>query len=401
MSFGIDSSTGQAISNALLTLNNGGFDTSFTGEVHQNSELPPSSEDMEYITDAAQNQPNPEGNLEVGDLSANATNVQTFSSMATSLTRKRSVSELPISHENKKLSVDPNKLSATPESSSELQYNVPTGNKFSLLGNVNAEIDDTRFAYLNNTPNEDLSHTVKIPPIYVSNITNISNFTKELKYKVSNNFVSDVKYDKVKINAKTPTDFRNIVKYLIETQRSFHSYKDPSNKKFSVVFKNLHQSITESEIILDLKHRYPSILKVTRLQKDGNPIPVVAAEFNGSEPIDTILSIDQICNHRVSVERRKKPKGPLQCQRCLDFGHTKNNCNHVISCAFCAGNHYSVKCPKKNETPTCALCKGDHRADIRNQNCAYFKELSERKTKNSANGNRIKKPIQYQPILAI
>lgn len=191
----------------------------------------------------------------------------------------------------------------------------------------------------------------------------------------------------MKISANNPTDFRKIIRYLIHTQRKFHSFKDPSNKKFSVVFKNLHQSITEPEILQDLQQRYASIIRVTRLLKDGHPIPVVAAEFNGSEPIETILSIKQICNHRVSTERRKKHNGPLQCQRCLDYGHTKNNCNHSITCAFCAGNHYSVLCPKKGETPFCENCSGNHEADIRNTSCTYYKEFLDRKS-NLRNKNK-------------
>lgn len=386
MSLDTNSSTGHVISNALHTLNSCEYNSFFNGEMQQNSQVSPSGDEMECNTDAAVNQHNSEEGLGTSSSTANTSSAQNYPSMATGINRKRSVGELSNSNENKKMSVDSN--SSRNPASSDLQYNVHTQNRFSALSGNDTEVEDTRFSYLYNPPSENQSEGGKIPPIYVANITNVSNFTKELKHNVTDNFISDVKYDKVKINAKTSIDFRNIVKYLIQTQRSFHSYRDPSNKKFSVVFKNLHQSITESEIVLDLKQRFPSVLKVTRLLKDGIPIPVVAAEFNGTEPLEVILSIDQICNHRVIVERRKKPKGPLQCQRCLDFGHTKNNCNHIINCAFCAGNHYSVMCPKKNETPKCVNCNGNHRADIRDQNCTYFKELTERQSKTPASISR-------------
>lgn len=112
----------------------------------------------------------------------------------------------------------------------------------------------------------------------------------------------------MKINPSTAEDFRKIIKYLINTNRRFHSFKDPANKNFSVVFKNVHLSLTDSEIMQDLKQRYPSIVKITRLQKDSHPIPVIAAEFNGNESLETILSINQICNLKVTTERRKDQK---------------------------------------------------------------------------------------------
>lgn len=165
-----------------------------------------------------------------------------------------------------------------------------------------------------------------------------------------------------------------------------------------MVFKNINQSISELEITQDLTQRHPSIIKVTRLQKDNNPIPVVAAEFSGNEPLETILTINQICNHRVTTERRRRPNGPLQCQRCLDFGHSKNNCNHKINCAFCSGNHYSATCPQKLQTHVCANCKGNHRGDIRNNNCSYFKEINEKKTSTSTFRNRNPHQLNSTPL---
>ncbi len=139
------------------------------------------------------------------------------------------------------------------------------------------------------------------------------------------------------------------------------------------MFKNVNQSITDQKIYHDLKQRFPSLIKITRLHKENKPIPVVAAVFSGQVQIGNTLSIKQICNHRVKVEARKKPQGPIQCQRCLDYGHTKNNCNHSISCAFCSGNHYSVTCPNRDQVPKCRNCHGSHPANNRDSSCPYLK----------------------------
>lgn len=167
--------------------------------------------------------------------------------------------------------------------------------------------------------------------------------------------------------------------------------------KFSVVFKNIHPTITVQEIIEDLQHNYPSIISVTRLYKNNVPIPVIAAEFNGSQSIEQVLQINQICNISVKPERRRRPKGPVQCMRCLDFGHTKNNCNNSIACIFCSKDHYSVNCPQKDLPPTCRHCNGSHRADLRSIECPYYKKLIDSPSNNPNSGNNKTKSRNNPP----
>lgn len=265
---------------------------------------------------------------------------------------------------------------ASIDSSTQYSYSVPTGNRFQPLSSELEPNNQNWFSYINET-SPSVSESVKIPPIYVANITNITNFSKEINTKVTNSFTLQFINNRVKIQPEKISDFRDITKYLINTGRQFHTYKDPANKKFSVVFKNLHTSITEEEIYTELKEKHPSLIKVTRLRKDNNPIPVIAAEFSGEENIETILEINQICNLIVKAERRRRPKGPIQCMRCLDFGHTKNNCNHKIACIYCSKNHYSATCPHKNEPFKCYHCQGNHRADLRTVECPYYKKISQ------------------------
>lgn len=222
---------------------------------------------------------------------------------------------------------------------------MPTRNRYAPLEKLNTE---TRFNYVNETPNQE-NENVKIPPIYVNDIESISEFNREIKSKITNQFTTDIKNNRIKLMFRTIIDFRNAIKHLINTNRRFHTYKDPANKKFSIVFKNLHISITQEEIYEDLKEKCSSLISVTRLYKNNIPIPVVAAEFDGRHSIESVLQIKQICNLSVKPEKRRKNKGPVQCLRCLDFGHTRNNCNHTISCIYCAENHYSVNCPQREQ----------------------------------------------------
>lgn len=399
MAYNPETPTSEVISSALLAINNVESVPSNISGVGSLFHSQFESEQMEGITESSLiHQGSPEG----VEFDPNRTSLQTTMQQPdheAASSRKRSVSGESETFEHKRKSNDDNP-NAVRDRDNHVQYNVSVNNRFGPLSELDTQIESNRFKYLNETASESIDPPNKIPPIFIAGISNVNSFTKEIKTKVTTNFVADLKSNNVKISANTSTDFRLIVKYLMQTHRSFHTYKDPANKNYSVVFKNVHQSFSEQEIFEDLKQRYPSILNITRLLKDNRPIPVIAAEFSGKEPIETILSINHICNHKVYAEKRKKTQGPIQCQRCLDFGHTKNNCNHTISCAFCTGNHYSVSCPNKNQNPICKNCKGSHKADSRDPNCQYLKDYSEKRNRITLNTKNptISDPLPPPPI---
>lgn len=278
---------------------------------------------------------------------------------------------------------------------SDTNYAIPTQNSFGILANL-PDNDDS------NPTDPTMPENIRIPPIHINNITNIIELNQEIKTQISAQFTVTFNNNKAKVNFQKIEDFRKAIQYFVKANKQFHTYKDPTNKKFSVVFKNIHPSITQEEIYNDLKEQYSSLNSVTRLHKNNEPIPVVAAEFSGQQSIESILRTTQICNLKVKVERRRKTKGIIQCLRCLDFGHTKNNCYNKISCIHCAENHYSVNCPSKNDPPKCRNCEGTHRADIRTNECQYFRKLSENKTRTSQNSTsniRTSKPTSPPPHL--
>ncbi|KAH7974846.1 hypothetical protein HPB49_020398 [Dermacentor silvarum] len=52
---------------------------------------------------------------------------------------------------------------------------------------------------------------------------------------------------------------------------------------------------------------------------------------------------------------------PLQCYRCLRFGHTAYQCNAPRRCKLCTGPHIYKEC-KSQSVPLCANCGGEHAA---------------------------------------
>lgn len=53
-----------------------------------------------------------------------------------------------------------------------------------------------------------------------------------------------------------------------------------------------------------------------------------------------------------------------QCYKCLKFGHPSAQCNITLTlCGHCAGTgHLQKDCPKAEEEPKCANCRGKHSA---------------------------------------
>lgn len=93
-----------------------------------------------------------------------------------------------------------------------------------------------------------------------------------------------------------------------------------------------------------------------------------------------VKDIEFIYHTRVKIEDPKKTNEIVQCTRCQQYGHTKNNCMRPYRCVKCAGEHKTTDCPKKdrNTPATCALCFGDHPANYKG--CQVYKEIRARKT---------------------
>lgn len=53
---------------------------------------------------------------------------------------------------------------------------------------------------------------------------------------------------------------------------------------------------------------------------------------------------------------------PIQCHKCLRFGHVKVVCRHPQACGWCAGAHAKSDCTKLNAPPRCSNCRGQHPA---------------------------------------
>lgn len=152
-------------------------------------------------------------------------------------------------------------------------------------------------------------------------------------------------------------------------------------------------------IIKNLHHTTPHTAIQEEIEKTGNKVfgEIINAKYGQEKkPTSTffvnlvpgpnnklVKSIKYIYHQSVTLEDPKKSNTIPQCQRCQQYGHSKNYCMRPYRCVKCAESHKTSDCPKKDRTTpaTCALCEGSHPANYKG--CEVYREiLARRKNKN-------------------
>lgn len=167
----------------------------------------------------------------------------------------------------------------------------PTPNRYAVLAN-NTVINDQEMPNCNNdkahtlqTDNKDNNNiqpqtndsTPKIPPIFIVNITKFSQFRLEISEVITNDFTATSKNDKIKVNVETVDDFRTLTKFLNDKNYEYYTYRLKNEKDISAIIRNLPTSITESEVMEELRRLNFPVKSVLRLNnKDKTPTPLIA-----------------------------------------------------------------------------------------------------------------------------
>ena len=67
-------------------------------------------------------------------------------------------------------------------------------------------------------------------------------------------------------------------------------------------------------------------------------------EIKGDFSLENLLATKNLLGFRISFEKRRPSKKPLQCHNCLQMGHVSFNCNRSYVCVKCGTNHPYGKC---------------------------------------------------------
>ena len=258
-----------------------------------------------------------------------------------------------------------------------------TTNKFSVLS-----VDEG--------PSEEKAIKDNPPPIYLKNITKISEFCRALSLKLQQNKYSiKSRSNDIVLKTETSDGYRKAVTYLREISADFHTYQMKEDKPFRVVLRYLHPSTPVEEIKQELVQLNFIPRTITNVKDRSTKVPL-ALFFVDLEPNTKnkdIFNLRNLGPFQIKVEEPYKKLDIPQCQRCQAFGHTKQYCNHAPRCVKCAGPHLWKDCKKARETPAiCALCNGDHPASFRG--CETYKTLQRKMRTAGNNPQRLYQPRQ-------
>lgn len=103
--------------------------------------------------------------------------------------------------------------------------------------------------------------------------------------------------------------------------------------------------------------------KRINIKKDGNIVQTRIVELKFVAPkIPSVISV-----FNMIFEVKPSIRSPVQCNRCLRFGHTQKYCRSGPRCSHCGETKHSIdSCPYSQATdPVCLYCKQPHLATDR------------------------------------
>ncbi|KAL4143030.1 hypothetical protein QTP88_005406 [Uroleucon formosanum] len=138
----------------------------------------------------------------------------------------------------------------------------------------------------------------------------------------------------------------------------------PSTLIFSYGIIKLDTTVSETEFFEGVRSSVKiDAFKRISIKKDDKIVQTRIVEFKFVAPkIPSIISVfNMIFDVKPSV------RSPVQCNRCLRFGHTQKYSRSCPMCSHCGENNHSVDlCPRAQATdPVCLFCKQPHLATDR------------------------------------
>lgn len=256
---------------------------------------------------------------------------------------------------------------------------IETNNRFSSLPSDEVEQDNQNTTVSFGKP----KRPSKPPPIFLYGIMDLKQLTNcldevanhtEYTYKI-------VTKDELIISTPTAESYKKIISHIRSKGLIGHTFTRKEDRSKKNVIKNLHHTTALEEIIKAVEDTGNKLRgEIVNVTKRGtkDPCNVFFVNLEPSEKNKNVLNIKCIYHQSVKIEEPWKSNGIVQCIRCQQYGHTKNNCMRPYRCVKCVGPHNSKHCTKDRNTPAqCVLCGGSHPANYKG--CKVYREILVRK----------------------
>lgn len=252
-----------------------------------------------------------------------------------------------------------------------------TSNRFSAL-DVDIDPDDIT--------KDSLKKSAKPPPIVLYGIDDLNQLTKFIDEVAKNNDYNYkvVSRNKLIITTKSTESYKDIIEHIRDKGLIGHTFTRKDQRCPRIVIKHLHFS-TPKEAIIEAIEETGNTVKgeIVTARKKGTKQPINTFFVNILPHANNkkVKDIRYIYHQKVTIEDPIRKTTVVQCTRCQQYGHTKNNCMRPYRCVKCAGAHDTKTCTIDKNTPAiCALCSGKHPASYKG--CVVYKEILARKTEN-------------------
>lgn len=242
--------------------------------------------------------------------------------------------------------------------------------------------------------------TNKPPPIILYGIEDVHKLTELLETAADRSKFSYkiISRSQLKVLSVDLEIYKKVITVIREHGLIGHTFNRKDQRCYRIVIRNLH-------------HTTPTTAIKEAIEESGNTVvgEIINAKFGpDKKPTSTFFvnllqgpnnrasrDIRFIYHQAVTIEEPRKRSTVVQCQRCQQYGHTKNYCMKPYRCVKCAGPHKTSECTKvdRNTPALCALCLGPHPANYKG--CEVYKEILTRKT--SQHLPRKHKQFEHKP----
>lgn len=251
------------------------------------------------------------------------------------------------------------------------------------------------------------------PPIILYGIEDVKELTKliestipsvEFRFKIVNKNL-------LRLMVNTADHYKKIIDLIRQKGLIGHTFTRKETKPYRVVIKNLHHTTPHEAIVEEIEksgNKVRGEIINARFGVEKKPLDIFFVNIEPNFNNKTVKDIKFIFHQRVKIEDPRKSRSIVQCQRCQQYGHSKNNCMRPFRCVKCGEGHSTSDCPKKDRnTPArCALCASDHPANYKG--CKVYKEILSRK-RNGPNrtstshpaGHEVAPPTKKSPATTI
>lgn len=254
---------------------------------------------------------------------------------------------------------------------------IPTQNRFSRLS-----ADLTEDTNIQSIP------SYRPPPIILYGIEDLNELTKlfeaaispaNFKYKIVNK-------NNLRVMVDTADNYKEVISLIREKGLIGHTFTRKETKPYRIVIKNLHHTTPHERITEEIEktgNKVQGEIINSRYGPEKKPTSTFFVNLEPNSNNKLVKDIKYIHHQVVKIEDPHKKKTIVQCQRCQQYGHSKNNCMRPYRCVKCGEGHKTSDCPKKDRnTPAkCALCFCDHPANYKG--CQVYKEIALRKLNRS------------------